>query len=56
MLPPRRCYFDYSKVYSDVTESWLLGWNQNEQITYYMFYILIPNSVLIFLTIGQIFY
>ena len=50
-----RC-LDYSKIYSDVTEGWLLAWNQNKQITYYIFYILISNSVLIYLTIAQICY
>ena len=52
MLPPTRCFLDYSKVFSDVTEKWLLGLNQNKQIAYYMFYILIPNSVLIFYTVA----
>ena len=51
MLAPRRCCLDYSKVYSDGTERWLLSWNQSKQIIYYIFYILIPNSKLIFLTI-----
>ena len=35
-------------------ETWLSARNQNKQITYYIFYILIPNSVLTFLTIAQI--
>ena len=55
LAPRRRCPY-YSKVYSDVTKRWLLAWNQNKQFTYYIFYILIPNSVLIFLTIAQIWY
>ena len=56
MLTPRRGFLDYSKVCNDVTEKWLLAWNQNKQITYYIFYILIPNLVLIFFTIAQIYY
>ena len=56
MLARRRCCLDYSKVYSDVTEIWLLAWNKNKQVTYYVFYILIPNSVLILVTIVQICY
>ena len=56
MLAPRRRCIYYSKVYSDVTKRWLLAWNQNKQIRYYICYILIPNSVLIFLTIAQICY
>ena len=55
LAPSRRC-LDYSKVYSDATERWLLAWNQNKQITYYIFYILVPNPVLIFLTIAQIYF
>ena len=51
----RRCLF-YSKAYSDFANRWLLAWNQNKQITYYIFHILIPNSVLIFLTIAEICY
>ena len=42
------------KLQKDVTERWLLAWNKNKQITYYILYILIPNSVLIFVTIAQI--
>ena len=30
MQCPRRRCLDYSKVYSDVTERWLLTWNQNK--------------------------
>ena len=56
MLAPRRCCLDHSKVYSDVTERWLLAWNQNKHITYYMFHILIPKSVFIYLTIAHICY
>ena len=56
MLAPRKRCLYYSKVYSDVTKTWLLELNQNKQITYYIFNMLIPNSVLIFLTIEQIYY
>ena len=35
-------------------ETWLSARNQNKKITYYIFYILIPNALLIFLTIAQI--
>ena len=56
MLAPRRRCLYYPKVYSDVTKTWFLELNQNEQITYYIFYTLIPNSVLIFITIAQICY
>ena len=56
MLAPRRRCLDYSKVYMDVTESWLLAGNQNKQIIYYVFSILIPKSALIVLTIAQICY
>ena len=56
MLTPRRLCLDYSKIYSDATEIWLLAWNQNKQIKYYIFYILIPNSVLVFLTIALVYY
>ena len=45
MLASGRPSLDYSKVYSDVTERWLLVWNQNKHITYYLFHILIPKSV-----------
>ena len=55
MLAPRRRCLDYSKAYSDVIER-SLAWNQNKQVTYDMFYTLILNSVLIFLTIAQICY
>ena len=34
MLAPRRGCLDYSKFYYDVTERWLLAWNQNKHITY----------------------
>ena len=50
MLAPRRHCLDYSKFYCDVTERWLLAWNQSKYITYYIFHILIPESVLVFLT------
>ena len=41
MLAPRRRYLDYLKVYSDVTERWLLVWNQNKR---YIVHILYSNS------------
>ena len=44
--PSRRCL----EVYFDVRERWLLAWNQNKHIMYYMFHILIPKSVLLFHT------
>ena len=44
---PRRSYLE---VYCDVRESWLLAWNQNKHILYYIFHILIPKSVLVFQT------
>ena len=50
MLPPRRRCLDYSKIYCDVTERWLLVWNQNKHITYYIFLKLIPKSVSVFFT------
>ena len=53
MLAPKKQCLYYSEISSDVTKRWLLAWNQNKQITYYIFYILIPNSVLIFLKIAQ---
>ena len=56
MLAPRRHCLDYPNVYSDVTKRWLLSCNLNKQIKYYIFYIQIPNSTLIFLTIAQICY
>ena len=36
MLAPRRRCLDYSKLYCDVTERWLLAWNQNEHIAYFI--------------------
>ena len=54
ILDPRRHCLDYSKVYSDVTERWLLAWNQNKKFC--ILYILYTNSVLIFLTIAKICY
>ena len=45
MIALWRSCLDYSKVYSDVTERWLLAWNQKRNITYYLFHILIPKSV-----------
>ena len=56
MLALRRHCLDYSKVYSVVTKICLLAWDQNKKIAYYIFYILIPNSVLIFFTIAHICY
>ena len=50
MLAPRRRCLDYSKVYCDVTERWLLPWNQNKHIIYYIFHMLILKSVLLFHT------
>ena len=38
MLAPRKLCLDCSKVYCDVTERWLLAWNQNKHITYFMYY------------------
>ena len=34
MLPPKRRCVDYSKVYCDVTDRWLLAWNQNQHTIY----------------------
>ena len=39
MLPPRRGYPVYSKVYFDVRKIWSLAWNQRRHITYYIFHI-----------------
>ena len=36
LAPGRRC-FDCSKVYCDVTERWLLTWNQNNHIIYFIY-------------------
>ena len=38
MLAPRRHCLDYSNIYNDVAERWLLAWNQNKQITYSITY------------------
>ena len=46
-LALRRRYFDYSKVYCDVTERWLLAWNQNKHVTYYIFHKLARKPVLV---------
>ena len=43
----RRCLYDL-KVYCDVTERWLLAWNQDKHNIYYIFLILILKSVLAF--------
>ena len=37
MLAPRSGCLDYSKVYSNDTERWLLAWNKNN--IYYILYI-----------------
>ena len=34
MLAPKRRCLDYLKVYCEVTERWLLAWNQNKHVTY----------------------
>ena len=44
MLAPRRGCLGYSKVYCDVRKRWLLTWNQNRHITYYIFHIKYTNS------------
>ena len=49
MVALRRRCLDYSKVYCDVTERWLLAWNQNKTLCY-IFHILIPKLVLVFHT------
>lgn len=49
MLASRRRCLHYSKAYCDVTERWLLSWNQNKHI-YDIFDRLIPKSVLVFHT------
>ena len=49
----RRC-IGYSKLRSYLAKKRLLAWNQNKEITYSIFCIIIPNSVLIFFTIAQI--
>ena len=54
MLAPRRLFLDYSKVYGDFTERSLLAWNRSKSITHYMFHILIPKSVLLFLTFSSL--
>ena len=56
MLVPGSAVLIIQKLQKDVTERWLLASNKNKQITYYILYILIANSVLIFLTIAQICY
>ena len=38
----------YLEVCCDVKERWLLAWNQNKHIIYYIFHILILKSVLVF--------
>ena len=44
ILAPRRCCLGYLKVYRDVRKSWLLAWNQNRHITYYILHIPYTNS------------
>ena len=34
IVDPRRRDLDYSKFFCDVTERWLVAWNQNKHITY----------------------
>ena len=50
MLAPRGRCLHHSIVHCDVTERWLLTWNQNTHVIYYIFHILIPKSVLVFHT------
>ena len=50
ILVPRRGCLVYSKVYCDVRKRWFMTWNQSIYITYYIFIILIPKSVLVFFT------
>ena len=50
ILAPRRGCLVYSKVYCDVRKRWFMTWNQSIYITYYIFIILIPKSVLVFFT------
>ena len=50
MLAPWRHCLHYGKVYWDVTTRLLLAWNQNKHITYYIFHILLPKSILVFFT------
>ena len=47
MLAPREGFLGYSKVYCDVRKRWFLAWNQNIQITYYIFHIQYTNSKII---------
>ena len=54
MLARRRRFLDYSKVYSGFTERSLLAWNRSKSITHYMFHILVPKSVLLFLTFSPL--
>ena len=48
MLASRRCCLDYSKDCCDVTERWLLAWNKEKHISYYIFHKLTPKPVLVF--------
>ena len=50
MLARRRSSLGFSKVYCDFTKRWLLAWNQNKHITYYILHVLIPKSVLVLFT------
>ena len=44
ILAPRRCCLGYLRVCRDVRKRWLLAWNQNRHITYYIFHIPYTNS------------
>ena len=44
MLACRRSSLGFSKVYCDFTKRWLLAWNQNKHITYYILHITCTNS------------
>ena len=37
MLAPSRRSLDYPSIYCDVTERWVLAWNQNKQIIYFIY-------------------
>ena len=37
MLAPSRRSLDYPSIYCDVTERWVLAWNQNKQIMYFIY-------------------
>ena len=44
ILAPSIRFLGYSKVYCDVRKRWLLAWNQNRLITFYIFHIQYTNS------------